>query len=87
MNVKYVPGADMVPGGQCGHHFLLLSILKIGRQSESIKKIIVILCSKIGIYCPSEVNLYCIYFLMFVAMLLDMFNGLWCDVSNVFLIH
>lgn len=36
-NVKYSPRAGIVPGGQSGHHFLLLSILKIGRQSESIK--------------------------------------------------
>lgn len=75
MNVRYAPGVGMVPGGQSGHHFLLLRILKFGRQSESIK-VIVILCRKISLYCPSEVNLYCIYFLMFVAMLWDMFNGL-----------
>lgn len=86
MNVKYAPGSGIVPGGQSGHHFLLLSILKIVRQSESVKNYSYPL-SKISIYCPSEMNLYCIYFLIFVVMLLHMFNGLWCNTSNVFLIH
>lgn len=32
---------------------------------------VVIIWSEIGIFCPSEINLYYIYFLIFVAVLLD----------------
>lgn len=33
-------------------------------------------------YYPSEISLYCICFLIFVAMLLDTLNGLWHNIMS-----
>lgn len=44
---------------------------------------VVITWSEIGIFYPSEINLYYIYFLTFVAVLLDTLHGLRWNIKKM----